>query len=127
MKASRANELRSIVALVLLFGGEHARAQSPLSASVASAQVTVPLAQNPPSSAANVAAVRIVTQDGKVLSDAPTDLAVQPGKPLDHNQVAESIRKLYRSGAHSDVKVTVTTVEGGMRVDFVVTEQVFFN
>ena len=127
MKASRANELRSIVALVLLSGGAHARAQSPPSAPVAPAQVTVPLAQNPPSSAANVAAVRIVTQDGKVLSDAPTDLAVQPGKPLDHNQVAESIRKLYRSGAHSDVKVTVTTVEGGVRVDFVVTEQVFFN
>jgi outer membrane protein assembly factor BamA len=127
MKASRANELRSIVALVLLFGVAHARAQSPPSASVAPAQVTVPLAQNPPSSAANVAAVRIVTQDGKVLSDAPTDLAVQPGKPLDHNQVAESIRKLYRTGAHSDVKVTVTTVEGGVRVDFVVTEQVFFN
>jgi outer membrane protein assembly factor BamA len=127
MKASRANELRSIVALVLLFGGAHARAQSPPPAPVAPAQVTVPLAQNPPSIAANVAAVRIVTQDGKVLSDAPKDLAVQPGKPLDSNQIAESIRKLYRTGDYSDVKVTVTNVDGGARVDFVVTEQLFFN
>src|SRR5258708_15716043 len=127
MKASRANELRSIVVLVLLFGGAHARAQSPPSASVAPTQVTVPLAQNPPSITADVAAVRIVTQDGRILSDAPADLPVQPGKPLDHNQVAESIRKLYRTGDYSDVKVTVTTVEGGVRVDFVVTEQLFFN
>jgi outer membrane protein insertion porin family len=127
MKASRANELRSIVALVLLFGGAHARAQSPPPPSLAPAQVPVLVAQNSTSIAANIAAVRIVTQDGKVLSDAPLNLSVRTGKPLDPNQVAESIRKLYRTGDYADLKVTVTSVDGGVRVDFVVTEQLFFN
>jgi outer membrane protein insertion porin family len=132
MKASRANELRSIVVLALLFGGAHARAQSPPpTVAPALPQVTGPAAQN---SAAigtnvgtNVAGVRIVTQDGKVLSDAPADLAVPTGKPLDPNQVAESIRKLYRTGDYADLKAIVTPVEGGVRVDFVVREQLFFN
>ena len=132
MKASRANELRSIVVLALLFGGAHARAQSPPpTVAPALPQVTGPAAQN---SAAigtnvgtNVAGVRIVTQDGKVLSDAPADLAVPTGKPLDPNQVAESIRKLYRTGDYADLKAIVTPVEDGVRVDFVVREQLFFN
>jgi outer membrane protein insertion porin family len=127
MKASRANELRSIVALALLFGGAHTRAQSPPPGPIALAQVTVPVPQDSPSTASNVAAVRIVNQDGKVLSDPPTDLPLQPGKPLDPNQVAASIRKLYRTGDYSDLKAAVTTVEGGVRVDFVVAEQLFFN
>ena len=76
---------------------------------------------------AKVVAVRIVTQDGKVLSDAPANVTVQTGKPLDPNQVAESIRKLYRTGDYADLKVTVTPVEGGVRIDFVVREQLFFN
>src|SRR5271154_3882063 len=107
MKASRANELRRIVALALLFGGAHARAQSPTpTVAPAVPQATGSAAQNSAnvgtnvgtSVGANVAAVRIVAQDGKVLSDAPPDLSVQIGKPLDPNHVAESIRKLYRTG-----------------------------
>ncbi len=127
MKASRTNELRSIVALALLFGGAHARAQSLPGAPVALPQVTVPAPPDSTFIGANVSEVRIVTQEGKVLSAAPTDLAVQTGKPLDPNQVAESIRKLYRIGSYADLKATVTTVEGGVRVDFVVREQLFFN
>jgi outer membrane protein insertion porin family len=136
MKSSRANELRSIVALALLFGGAHARAQSPPPAvAPALPQVTGPAAQNSAgiganigtNVGANVAALRIVTQDGKVLSDAPADLTVQTGKPLDPNQVAESIRKLYRTGDYADLKAIVTPVEDGVRVDFVVREQLFFN
>src|SRR5580700_4132856 len=136
MKSSGANELRSIVALALLFGGAHARAQSPPPAIArALPQVTGPAAQNSAgigtnigtNVGANVAAVRIVTQDGKVLSDTPPDLTVQTGKPLDPNQVAESIRKLYRTGDYADLKAIVTPVEDGVRVDFVVREQLFFN
>jgi outer membrane protein insertion porin family len=127
MKASRANELRSIIALALLFGGAHARAQSPPSVPVVLTQGSAPVTQNSASIPAKVAAVRIVARDGKVLSDAPMDLPVQPGKPLDPNQVAETIRKLYRTGNYSDIRATVSTLEGGLRVDFVVTEQLFFN
>jgi outer membrane protein insertion porin family len=68
-----------------------------------------------------------VTQDGKVLSEAPANLAVQSGKPLEPSKVAESIRQLYRTGNYTDLKATLTAVEGGVRVDFVVREQLFFN
>ena len=127
MKASRANELRGIIALALLLGGMPARAQSPAAAGRALPQLTTPAPQRSTAIGANVAAVRIVTQDGKILQDAPADLPVQAGKPLDPNQVAESIRKVYRTGDYADVKVTVTTVETGVRVDFVAREQLFFN
>jgi outer membrane protein insertion porin family len=127
MKASRANELRSIVALALLFGGAHTHAQSPPPGPGALARVTEPGPQDSASPRANVAAVRILNQDGKVLSGAPSDLPLQPGKPLDPNQVAASIRKLYHTGDYSDLRAAVTAVEGGVRVDFVVTEQLFFN
>src|SRR5580704_1709922 len=123
MKASRANELRGIIALAFLLGGMPARAQSPAAAGTALPQVTTTAPQHSTAIGVNVAGVRIVTQDGKILLDAPTDLPVQAGKPLDPNQVAESIRKLYRTGNYADEKVTVTPVETGVRVDFVVREQ----
>jgi outer membrane protein insertion porin family len=127
MKASRANELRTIVALALLFGGAHARAQLPPSTPPAIPPMAAPAAPSSTSNGANVVAIRIVTQDGKVLSDAPANIAVQTGKPLDSSQVAEGIRKLYRSGDYSDLQATATTVDGGVRLDFVVREQLFFN
>jgi outer membrane protein insertion porin family len=120
--------LRSIVALVLLCGGAHARAQAPLAApSPAVAQSTAPPSQTSATQGANVASVRIVTQEGKVLSNDVTNLSVQAGKPLDPRQVAESIRQLYDTGGYADLAATVTRVEGGIRVDFVVREQLFFN
>jgi len=76
---------------------------------------------------ATVVAVRIVTEDGRVLSEAPAGLSVAIGKPLDRDQVAESIRALYRTGDYADVRAVSTPVDGGMRVDFVVREQLFFN
>jgi len=127
MKASRANELRSIFALALLLGGARARAQSPAASPPTSAQATAPGVENPSGDGVNVVAVRIVTQDGTVLSDAPTDLPLQAAKPLDPQQVAQSIRKLYSTGSYADVLASLTNVEGGVRVDFVVREQLFFN
>src|ERR1700745_4094057 len=104
MKSSRASELRSIVALVLLWGGAHARAQAPLAApSPAVAQSTAPPSQTSATQGANVAGVRIVTQEGKVLSNDVATLPVQPGKPLDPRQVAESIRQLYDTGDYADL------------------------
>jgi len=128
MKASRANELRIIVALVLLWGGTYARAQSPPSTPPSGiAPETEPARQNATSNGAKVVAVRMVTQDGRVLSNAPANATVETGKPLDSDEIAESIRKLYATGAYSDLKVTLTPAEGGVRIDFVVREQLFFN
>lgn len=74
-----------------------------------------------------VVAVRVVTEDGRVLSESPPEVTVRAGKPLDRAQVAESIRALYRTGDYTEAGVTSTRVPGGLRVDFVVKEQLFFN
>ena len=72
-------------------------------------------------------AVRIVTDDGRVLAESPPGLSIQTGKPLDPAQVAESLRTLYRTGDYTDLRAVATPVAGGVRIDFVVREQLFFN
>jgi outer membrane protein assembly factor BamA len=124
MKASSANGLRSIVALALLFGAACSYAQSPQAAQPTPA--TQP-ASDTAAPASVVTAVRIVTEDGKVLSEAPAGISIQTGKPLDRTQVAESLRALYRSGNYADLRTVATPAEGGLRIDFVVREQLFFN
>src|ERR1051326_2712988 len=78
-------------------------------------------------SAQPVVSVRIVTEDGRVISPTPTALPVQPHKELNPDQIAESIRILYRSGDYADVRAISTPADGGVEVDFVVREQLFFN
>ncbi|HEY1422378.1 MAG TPA: POTRA domain-containing protein [Candidatus Acidoferrum sp.] len=73
-----------------------------------------------------VTAVRVVTTDGKVL-EVKTPIAVEVGKPLDRAQVAASLRALYRSGTFSSIRAVSETVDGGIRLDFVVQENLFFN
>ncbi len=71
--------------------------------------------------------MRIVTEDGRVLSEKPAGLPISIGKPLDRDQVAESIRTLYRTGDYSDVRAVSTPTDGGVLIDFVVREQLYFN
>jgi outer membrane protein assembly factor BamA len=71
--------------------------------------------------------VRIVTEDGRVLSESPKGIAVEIGKPLDREQVAKSLRALYGLGDYKDLKAVATPVGSGLRLDFVVQENLFFN
>jgi outer membrane protein assembly factor BamA len=80
-----------------------------------------------PRAEAPVVAVRIVTEDGRVLSESPSGLAVEIGKPLDRDQVAQSLRALYGLGEYTDLKAVVTPIGSGVRLDFVVRESLFFN
>src|SRR6266436_1821403 len=125
MKAHCEQGLRKIAAAALLMGVAplHARAQPETPAG----PVSTATSQNPANTAEDVVAVRIVTEDGRVLSEAPRGLPVSIGKPLDREQVAESIRTLYRTGDYADLRAMSTPVDGGVRVDFVVREQMFFN
>jgi outer membrane protein insertion porin family len=116
MKAGWANGLRSIVALTLLSGAALGRAQEPPEAATAS-----------PAAQPLVVGVRIVTEDGRILSEAPTGLTVETGKLLDRGKVAESLRLLYRTGDYEDLRAVTTGVEGGVRLDFFVRENLFFN
>src|SRR5579872_564705 len=74
-----------------------------------------------------VTAVRIVDESGKVLVDSPANISVQAGKPLERDQVADSIRTLYKTGTYSYIAARQDTAENGVRIDFVVREQLFFN
>jgi outer membrane protein insertion porin family len=72
-------------------------------------------------------AVRIVSEDGRVLSESPKGIAVEIGKPLERDQIARSIRALYGMGDYADIRAVTTPVGSGMRLDFVVRENLFFN
>ncbi|HEV3375122.1 MAG TPA: POTRA domain-containing protein [Candidatus Acidoferrum sp.] len=76
---------------------------------------------------APVLAVRVVNEDGRVLSESPAGMTVEIGKPLDPARVSESLRALYRTGDYDDLRAVATPVKGGMRLDFVVHENLFFN
>jgi outer membrane protein assembly factor BamA len=127
MKAHCEQGLRIIVAAALLTGVAPAHAQTPAPPEPPAEQVKTPATQDAASMSAPVMAVRIVAEDGRVLSEAPAGVSVAVGKPLDRDQVAESIRALYRTGDYADVRAISTPVDGGVGVDFVVREQLFFN
>jgi outer membrane protein insertion porin family len=91
------------------------------------AQTHAEVEAQPPASEAPVVAVRIVNEDGRVLSESPSGLAVEIGKPLDRDQVARSLRALYGLGEYTDLKAVTTPVGSGVRLDFVVRESLFFN
>jgi outer membrane protein assembly factor BamA len=71
--------------------------------------------------------VRIVREDGSVLTANPGSLAVETGHPLQREQVAASIRKLYQTGDYADLRAVATREAGGVRLDFVVRENLFIN
>src|SRR5216684_2004350 len=121
MKVNCGKGLRSVVAAALLFGAALAHAQSPQSTP------PPPAAEVPPVAGEPVVAVRIVTEDGRVLSEAPGDVGMELGKPLERARIEESIRRLYRGGEYADVRAISAPVAGGIRVDFVVREQLYFN
>jgi outer membrane protein insertion porin family len=123
MKPNWANRLRATMGVALLCGAPLSRPQS-LQKSQSTEASTKPAGSQ---TAPMVMDVRIVTQDGRVLSTSPTGLAIKTNQPLDRTKVADSLRTLYRSGIYSDLQATETPVDGGVRVDFVVREQLFFN
>ncbi len=117
MKSGWANGLRGIVALALLTGAAPTRAQTPQDTSVPDVAKKEP----------KIVAIRIVKEDGQVLSDSPSGIAVETGKGLDRGKIAESLRALYQTGDYADLHAVVTPVADGVRLDFVVRENLFFN
>src|SRR6266566_5070726 len=117
MKSGVANGWRGIFALALLTGGAPTRAQAPPGTPVTGVEREEP----------KIAAIRIVKEDGQVLSDAPSGIAVETGNALDRGKIADSLRALYRTGDYADLKAIVTPVADGVRLDFVVRENLFFN
>src|SRR6202030_141078 len=117
MKSGWANGLRGIVALALLSGAAATHAQTPQSNSSTGETAERPVVQT----------TRVVAEDARVLSEPVKGINVEIGQPLDRTKVAQSLRLLYKTGDYSDLRATITTVPGGVRLDFVARENLFFN
>ncbi|MBZ5700677.1 MAG: BamA/TamA family outer membrane protein [Acidobacteriia bacterium] len=115
----RLMESRALLSLAIFLAGSPLRGQTPAADSAQAAR--------PQAAAPAVVAVRIVAQDGRVLSAAPADLPIALGQPLDPAAVREALRKLYRTGDYADLQAVRTAVPGGLRLDFVVRENLYFN
>ncbi|MDQ1408868.1 MAG: outer membrane protein insertion porin family [Acidobacteriaceae bacterium] len=74
-----------------------------------------------------VVTTRVVSEDGRVLSEPVKGINVEIGKPLDRTKVAQSLRLLYKTGDYSDLRAVITPVPGGVRLDFAARENLFFN
>lgn len=94
------------------------------------AQQTNPSQSGPPpaeAEGARVVALRVVNESGQVLQENPLGLPLAIGQPLDAQDIRESLRVLYRSGRYADVRADSAPAAGGVRVDFVVRENIFIN
>ena len=115
MNLLRANSLRVLVLLVPLLGGTSACAQDTAGTKVQTQAAGI------------VQDVRVVEENGKVLKTNPPGIAIKPGAPVTEDAVAASIRTLYQTGDYSDIKAVETRVPDGVRLDFVIRENLFFN
>jgi len=115
MNCRWANGLRVLVLLMPLMGGR-----------LACAQAATEEKPSPPPTAV-VREIRVVEENGNVLATNPRGIAVKIGEPLNVDEVAASIRTLYQSGVYADLKAQTTPVPAGVRLDFVVRENLFFN
>src|SRR6202048_2432893 len=85
-------------------------------------------AQNGPSGEPpRVVAVRVVTASGAVLDQDPPKIALQHGQPFSMDAESASLRELFRSGRFADVRAELTDVAGGVRLDFVVRQNLYIN
>jgi outer membrane protein insertion porin family len=110
-----ASGLRVLVLLMPLLGGKALCAQA--------------VTEDKPSQMprAVVREVRIVEENGKVLETNPPGIAVTAGETLNGDAVASSIHTLYRTGDYADLRAVTTPDGDGVRLDFVVRENFFFN
>jgi len=120
MKRRRSNSLRAFLLLAALAGGTYAHAQ--ISDTSSAAPLTP--AQEVKS---KLVGIRVVREDGKVLNAEPQGLAAKIGELLDPQAIASSLRTLYQTGDYANLRAVVTPVSGGVRLDFVARENLFFN
>src|ERR1700687_2220704 len=74
-----------------------------------------------------VVAVRVVTESGSVLEQDPPQLTIQHGQPFSMDAESASLRELFRSGRFADLRAELTDVPGGVRLDFVVRQNLYIN
>ena len=75
----------------------------------------------------HVVAVRVVTESGAVLEQNPPKLTLQPGQPFSMESESASLRELFRSGRYANLRAELADVPGGVRLDFVVRQNMYIN
>lgn len=75
----------------------------------------------------NVVAIRLVKEDGREIAGVPGGLPVEVGKPLEPEKVAAALRVLYQTGDYADLRAVTYPDQGGVRLDFVVAENLYVN
>ncbi len=74
-----------------------------------------------------VVAVRVVAESGAVLEQNPPELTIQSGQPFSMQAESASLRELFRSGRYADMRAELADVAGGVRLDFVVRQNLYIN
>jgi len=86
-----------------------------------------PAQNNPSAESQRVVAVRVVTESGSVLEENPPQLTIQPGQSFSVEAESASLRELYRSGRYEDLRAEIADVPGGVRLDYVVRQNLYVN
>jgi outer membrane protein assembly complex protein YaeT len=82
---------------------------------------------DPAGEAPRVVAVRIVAESGAVLEENPARLTLQPGQSFSLDAERQTLRELFRTGLYADLRAVLTPVAGGVRLDYVVSPNLFIN
>jgi outer membrane protein insertion porin family len=118
MKSGWENGLRVLLLLGSLIGA------GSLSAQTAARQA--PLQQEEAVAVTNVIAVRLVKENGSLLT-LPPGISVEIGRPLEPDQVAASLRVLYQTGEYANLRAVTFPEAGGVRLDFVAEQNRYIN
>src|ERR1700674_5854922 len=82
---------------------------------------------NLPGEPPRVAAVRVVTESGSVLEQDPPQLPIRSGQVFSMQAESASLRELFRAGQFADLRAELTDVPGGVRLDFIVRQNLYIN
>jgi outer membrane protein insertion porin family len=61
------------------------------------------------------------------LEQNPPKLTLQPGQSFSMDEESASLRELFRSGRYADMRAELADVPGGVRLDFVVRQNLYIN
>jgi outer membrane protein insertion porin family len=81
----------------------------------------------PADQAPRVVAVRVVDETGAVLEENPARLTLQPGQTFSLDAERQTLRELFATGRYADLRAVLTPVDGGVRIDYVVSANLFIN
>lgn len=74
-----------------------------------------------------VVAIRVVTEEGQTFGGNLPQLPQKAGQPYSTEAVAESLRILLKTGNFADVRAETADTPDGLRLDFIVQHNYFYN